>query len=51
MSEEDQSDDAIDDELLQFDIMNRSANNQGSLVGRYRILTRRFEQFLHDLDK
>jgi Protein of unknown function DUF262 len=51
ISEQDQNNEAVDDELLQFDIMSRSANNQGSLVGRYRILTRRFEQFLHDLDR
>jgi hypothetical protein len=40
------NDESVDEELLQFDIMSRSANNQGSLVARYRILTKRFEQFL-----
>jgi hypothetical protein len=39
-------DDSVDEELLHFDILTRSANNQGSLVTRYDILTKRFKSFL-----
>jgi hypothetical protein len=36
------------EELLNFDIMSHSANNQGSLSGRYEILKKRFDRFLKE---
>ena len=35
-----------DDELLKFDLLSRSVNDQGSLVERYIILEKRFQQFI-----
>jgi hypothetical protein len=35
----------VDEELLQFDVLNRSTNDQGSLSGRFSILAKRFEAF------
>jgi Protein of unknown function DUF262 len=40
-----------DEELLRFDLMSRSVNDQGSLTERYRILEKRFRQFLLDADQ
>jgi hypothetical protein len=38
--------DEIDPELLRFDNLNRSTNDQGSLIGRYEILEERFDAYL-----
>ncbi len=36
----------VDQELLNYDVMNRSTNDQASLIGRFAVLERRFIQFL-----
>lgn len=38
--------DNVDEELLSYDVMNRSVDDKQSLLGRYRILNRRFANFL-----
>jgi hypothetical protein len=38
--------DLVDSELLEYDVLNRSTNDQGSLQGRFDILLRRFTEFL-----
>jgi len=37
----------VDDELLNYDIMDRNVNSKDSQVGRYRILIERFAKFLN----
>ncbi|MBV9848085.1 MAG: DUF262 domain-containing protein [Armatimonadetes bacterium] len=39
-------DNSVDQELLNYDIINRSTDDQGSLIRRYEVLTQRFERFV-----
>jgi len=40
--------DYADKELLRYDVLNRSTNDQGSLQGRFDILLRRFKQYTNE---
>ncbi len=43
--------DSADQELLKYDVLSRSTNDQGSLQGRFDILLKRFKKFTEGPDK